>query len=128
MAFIGIALGFFKKNKKSSAIKNSQIVTLFTGVFAVILVTNMQNELELMLYSYAFMVSGLLVPVIGILSEMLRIVMLRVILRRTISPRVMRMHCLAQKRSMVILLSTWITLRLSLSPFKTRVFTKKERN
>ncbi|MFT7343796.1 MAG: SSS family solute:Na+ symporter [Lentimonas sp.] len=60
-------LGFFKKNKKSSTVKNSQIVTLFIGVFAVILATNMQNVLELMLYSYAFMVSGLLVPVIGML-------------------------------------------------------------
>ena len=60
-------LGFFKKNKRSGSVKTSQIVTLFIGAFAVILATHMQNVLELMLYSYAFMVSGLLVPVIGML-------------------------------------------------------------
>lgn len=60
-------LGFFKKKKSTHEVRNSQIVTLFIGVFAVMLATNMQNVLELMLYSYAFMVSGLLVPVIGML-------------------------------------------------------------
>lgn len=60
-------LGFFKKKQNGSGIKNSQIVTLFIGLFAVLLATRMQDVLELMLYSYAFMVSGLLVPVIGML-------------------------------------------------------------
>ncbi len=60
-------LGFFRKKKNKNGVRNSQIVTLIIGVFAVILATNMQDVLELMLYSYAFMVSGLLVPVIGIL-------------------------------------------------------------
>jgi SSS family solute:Na+ symporter len=60
-------LGFFKKNKKGNAVRNSQLVTLIIGVLAVILATKMHNVLELMLYSYAFMVSGLLVPVIGML-------------------------------------------------------------
>ncbi|AWG22349.1 sodium:solute symporter [Flavobacterium faecale] len=45
----------------------SQIVTLIVGVFAILLASQMQNVLELMLYSYAFMVSGLFVPVIGAL-------------------------------------------------------------
>lgn len=45
----------------------SQIVTLFVGFFAILLASQMQNVLELMLYSYAFMVSGLFVPVIGAL-------------------------------------------------------------
>lgn len=45
----------------------SQIVTLSIGVFAILLATKMQNVLELMLYSYAFMVSGLFIPVLGAL-------------------------------------------------------------
>jgi SSS family solute:Na+ symporter len=45
----------------------SQIVTLAVGLFAILLASQMQNVLELMLYSYAFMVSGLFVPVIGAL-------------------------------------------------------------
>ncbi|MCW2118830.1 sodium:solute symporter family protein [Flavobacterium sp. 7A] len=45
----------------------SQLVTLIVGVFAILLASQMQNVLELMLYSYAFMVSGLFVPVIGAL-------------------------------------------------------------
>jgi len=44
-----------------------QIVTIIVGVFAILLASSMQNVLELMLYSYAFMVSGLLIPVLGIL-------------------------------------------------------------
>ncbi len=55
--------GFFKKESAANTVKNSQFITLLIGVFAVLLATNMQNVLELMLYSYAFMVSGLLVPV-----------------------------------------------------------------
>ncbi|TDD95937.1 sodium:solute symporter family protein [Flavobacterium cellulosilyticum] len=45
----------------------SQIVTLLIGVFAIVLASQMQNVLELMLYSYAFMVSGLFIPVLGAL-------------------------------------------------------------
>ena len=55
--------GFFKKGSAANTVKSSQFITLLIGVFAVLLATNMQNVLELMLYSYAFMVSGLLVPV-----------------------------------------------------------------
>jgi SSS family solute:Na+ symporter len=43
-----------------------QGITLFIGVLAVLLALQMENVLELMLYSYAFMVSGLFVPVIAI--------------------------------------------------------------
>ncbi|WP_428740645.1 sodium:solute symporter family protein [Tenacibaculum sp.] len=56
--------GYFKKKV---SIKNSQIITFLIGGLAIILATMMQNVLELMLYSYAFMVSGLLVPVLGTL-------------------------------------------------------------
>jgi SSS family solute:Na+ symporter len=55
---------------KSDAIivRTSQILTLFIGIFALLLATAMENVLELMLHSYSFMVSGLLVPVIAMLA------------------------------------------------------------
>lgn len=43
----------------------SQGLTLFIGVMALMIALTMENVLDLMLYSYAFMVSGLLMPVIG---------------------------------------------------------------
>jgi len=45
----------------------SQLLTLFIGVVALLLATVMQNVLQLMLYSYAFMVSGLFVPILAAL-------------------------------------------------------------
>ena len=51
----------------SKGMKYSQIATLVIGILAIILATMMQNVLDLMLYSYAFMVSGLFVPVLGAL-------------------------------------------------------------
>jgi solute:Na+ symporter, SSS family len=45
----------------------SQALTFILGSIALLLATRMPNVLELMLYSYAFMVSGLFVPVIGAL-------------------------------------------------------------
>jgi solute:Na+ symporter, SSS family len=45
----------------------SQGLTFILGSVALLLATRMPNVLELMLYSYAFMVSGLFVPVIGAL-------------------------------------------------------------
>ena len=54
-----------KQNPKS--IKYSQLATLLIGTLAIILATMMENVLDLMLYSYAFMVSGLFVPVLGTL-------------------------------------------------------------
>ncbi|VBB45620.1 putative sodium:solute symport protein [uncultured Paludibacter sp.] len=53
------------QNKKSKSILYSQLATLIIGVLAIFLATIMQNVLELMLYSYAFMVSGLFIPVLG---------------------------------------------------------------
>jgi SSS family solute:Na+ symporter len=52
------------KNEKNF-LRISQVLTLVLGVFALVLASAMENVLELMLYSYAFMVSGLLVPIIG---------------------------------------------------------------
>ncbi|MEX0823765.1 MAG: sodium:solute symporter family protein [Balneolaceae bacterium] len=48
-------------------VRISQVVTLVIGAFALILAASMTNVLNLMLDSYAFMVSGLFVPVIGAL-------------------------------------------------------------
>jgi len=50
---------------QKSTLRISQLITLAIGVLALILAWQMENVLELMLYSYAFMVSGLFVPVIG---------------------------------------------------------------
>lgn len=58
-------LGYFKKH---ISIKNTQLITFLIGGLAIVLATMMQNVLELMLYSYAFMVSGLLIPVLGSLT------------------------------------------------------------
>lgn len=58
----------FKKTTDAKRfLKLSQYVTLIIGVVALLIASVMQNVLELMLYSYAFMVSGLFVPVIGAL-------------------------------------------------------------
>jgi SSS family solute:Na+ symporter len=48
-------------------LRMSQLATLALGIFALLLASSMTNVLDLMLYSYAFMVSGLLVPIIGAL-------------------------------------------------------------
>ena len=55
-------LGFDSNSNKS--IRISQIVTLCVGVIALILATLMTSVLDLMLMSYAFMVAGLLIPVL----------------------------------------------------------------
>ncbi len=48
-------------------LRMSQLATLGLGIFALLIAASMTNVLDLMLYSYAFMVSGLLVPIIGAL-------------------------------------------------------------
>jgi solute:Na+ symporter, SSS family len=50
-----------------STLRLSQLITLLIGGLALWLATMMTNVLDLMLYSYAFMVSGLFVPLIGAL-------------------------------------------------------------
>jgi len=61
--FITDILRLSKHDTKS--IRYSQLATLVIGILAILLATKMQNVLDLMLYSYAFMVSGLFVPVLG---------------------------------------------------------------
>jgi SSS family solute:Na+ symporter len=56
-----------RKVSQKSQMRVSQIVTLLLGSAAILLASQMQNVLELMLYSYAFMVSGLFIPVLGFL-------------------------------------------------------------
>jgi SSS family solute:Na+ symporter len=55
-----------KKDRKSQ-LKVSQLITFSIGISALILASYMTNVLELMLYSYAFMVSGLFVPILAAL-------------------------------------------------------------
>lgn len=50
---------------QKSTLRVSQLITLAIGVAALLLAWQMENVLELMLYSYAFMVSGLFIPVLG---------------------------------------------------------------
>ena len=54
------------KNSRTN-LWTSQIITIMVGVLALMLAYYMENVLQLMLYSYAFMVSGLFVPVIAAL-------------------------------------------------------------
>jgi SSS family solute:Na+ symporter len=58
---------FKLKKSTRSQLKLSQIITLTIGILALLLASYMTNVLELMLYSYAFMVSGLFVPVLAAL-------------------------------------------------------------
>lgn len=55
------------KHQGKNSLKYSQLLTLLIGALALILAMKMENVLELMLLSYAFMVSGLLVPVLAAL-------------------------------------------------------------
>jgi SSS family solute:Na+ symporter len=65
--FVTDILGLKELNKRT--IRISQIITFFVGGAAIIIATSMQSVLDLMLLSYSFMVSGLLIPVLGILMS-----------------------------------------------------------
>ncbi len=54
-----------RSTRNGSSIWFSQVLTFLLGGLALLLAIKMTNVLELMLYSYAFMVSGLLIPVVG---------------------------------------------------------------
>jgi SSS family solute:Na+ symporter len=62
-------IGYFRDidHNSDTFLRFSQITTLLIGTFALLIATTMTNVLDLMLYSYAFMVSGLFVPIIGAL-------------------------------------------------------------
>lgn len=56
---------FPRLNGHSKELRITQWLTLLLGIIALIIASRMENVLELMLYSYAFMVSGLFVPLIA---------------------------------------------------------------
>ncbi len=55
------------KKETKAQLHVSQAITLAIGVSSILLASYMTNVLELMLYSYAFMVSGLFIPVLAAL-------------------------------------------------------------
>lgn len=66
MAASGSIVGdLIPSRKKGSIVRLAQISTLLVGFFAIILASFMENVLELMLYAYSFMVSGLSVPIVA---------------------------------------------------------------
>jgi SSS family solute:Na+ symporter len=64
--FLTDILSSFKLTDKKE-IRLSQLVTLVIGAAAVWIALQMHSVLDLMLYSYAFMVSGMFVPVVALL-------------------------------------------------------------
>ena len=63
--FVTDILGLDENNPRT--IRISQIITFGLGAAAILIATSMTQVLDLMLLSYSFMVSGLLVPVVGML-------------------------------------------------------------
>ena len=57
----------FFDRQKGTLLMKSQLVTLGIGLLAIVIATTLESVLDLMLLSYAFMVSGLFVPVVGML-------------------------------------------------------------
>lgn len=58
--------GKYLKNKSDATVMRlSQLFTLLIGIVALLIALQMTNVLELMLYSYAFMVSGLFIPILA---------------------------------------------------------------
>ena len=60
-----ISLDLFKYKNADNALKMSQWMTLLVGILAIIVALYIPSVLELMLLSYAFMVCGLMAPVLG---------------------------------------------------------------
>lgn len=62
---------YMRKKSEKLQMRYSQLFTLGLGVLALLVAMQMTNVLELMLYSYAFMVSGLFVPILfGLFTSM----------------------------------------------------------
>ncbi len=55
----------FRFNRIKNRLRISQLITLITGIIAIFIAYNMPKVLELMLNSYAVMVSGLFIPLVG---------------------------------------------------------------
>lgn len=56
-----------KKHDSPNSLRFSQLLTLAIGAIALLLALKMSSVLELMLHSYSFMVSGMIVPVLAAL-------------------------------------------------------------
>lgn len=54
----------FKKHNARNSLRYSQVLTMVIGVIALLLALKMTSVLELMLHSYSFMVSGMIIPVL----------------------------------------------------------------
>ena len=59
-----ILTDILRKHQSKNSLKYSQILTLMVGLMALLLALRMENVLELMLMSYSFMVSGMIIPVL----------------------------------------------------------------
>lgn len=56
-----------RKHNNHNSLRYSQFITFAIGASALLLAMSMENVLELMLHSYAFMVAGMFVPVVAAL-------------------------------------------------------------
>lgn len=62
-----IITDILRKHEAKNSLRLSQLFTLIIGVTALLLAMKMPNVLELMLHSYSFMVSGMIIPVLAAL-------------------------------------------------------------
>lgn len=62
-----ILTDILRKHNHSKSLRISQLITLVVGIIALLLATTMTSVLELMLHSYSFMVSGMIIPVLAAL-------------------------------------------------------------
>jgi len=62
-----IITDIFRKHESKNSLRLSQLFTAIIGVTALFLAMKMPNVLELMLHSYSFMVSGMIIPVVAAL-------------------------------------------------------------
>jgi len=62
-----ILTDILKKHNSKNGLRYSQLLTLLLGVTALLISLKMTSVLELMLHSYSFMVSGMIVPVLAAL-------------------------------------------------------------
>ncbi|WP_347840435.1 sodium:solute symporter family protein [uncultured Draconibacterium sp.] len=57
----------FRMHNRTNSLRLSQVLTLIIGAIALLLALKMTSVLELMLHSYSFMVSGMIIPVLAAL-------------------------------------------------------------
>lgn len=62
-----IVTDVLKKHNSKNGLRYSQILTLLIGMLALLIALKMTSVLELMLHSYSFMVSGMIIPVLAAL-------------------------------------------------------------